>query len=148
MGDYDIVFGGLESAARRDQILENGARAANHSVTYITHSDGDLVMSTPVTFDCTFSEPPIVTSGSVLLKAPDPARFSFPRCNVGVYRWVTQPSPAGLLYTGCYLYFTVDVLDHSGVITTVGNSPCIVEHHVRWDGIGLKTLPPEMFMPI
>ena len=141
MSELDVFLSAVRRQDDQDQLRENGARTANFSATYVTNHDGDLVVNRVLDFGCTFSERPFVTSAPVLIRRPDQTKFSLPRVNCGVFSWVTQKSPAGLLYTGCYLYFTVDVQDLTGAVVSVGTEPCVIEHHIRFDGTALKRLP-------
>lgn len=129
---------------RRDQILQNNARAANFSATYVSNGDGDVVITKVLEFDVVFCERPMVTTGVVITHAPDPSQFALPRAQIGVYRWETHKSPAGLLYTGAYLFATVDIFDKTGTVVALNGSPCVLEHHIRFDGIALKKLPDSI----
>jgi len=146
-GPFYAIFSSTEQRTQAyEQIAENNARNAAFAVTFTTTGDGEAVMTTPLIFDTVFTERPTVSGAPVILRAPDPKLFGLPRVNCGVYRWITEKSPAGPLYTGCYPYFVVDVPllpgAPEGSFTIAPN--CVIEHHLRFDGISLKKLPDEI----
>lgn len=128
------VYDNLEQTQqRRDQQRENSARSATVSFTYKTSGQGEFVTPAPIPFDVTFIEEPRLTTGVVLTKRPDTARYRFPQVTAGVYRYDAKKNPVdepvatlaasgtpptgGLtaeeakraLYVGAYLFFVVTV---------------------------------------
>lgn len=147
MGTPLEVFYASEARTQTyQQISENSARNAAFTVTFTSTGDGEAVLTTPVVFDTVFTERPVVSTGTVLLRAADSKQFLLPRVEVGVYRWITQKAPGGSLYTGCYPYFVVDVPVIPDIILPdiLASPNCIIEHHIRFDGISLKKLAPAI----
>jgi hypothetical protein len=83
---------------------QNAARPATSTMTVDITGSGQTVRSKPVPFDTAFDGKPVFTYGVELTKY-DPA-YAYPSATAGVYKWVID---AKGLYTGCYLYFHVDV---------------------------------------
>lgn len=137
--------------AQRAQIAENSARQAFFTVQHQVSGVGFVAMTRPVEFDVTFTHRPAFTHGAFLAKVPDVSHYRYPVCHVGVYKWLTEPTPEArarhkqavnavarvgggqgldnssiysedeLLYKGAYLYFHLVIHPAKNVRTDGSN---------------------------
>lgn len=89
----DIATAQEQLRATREQVSENGARLAWHYAQFTTTGEGYTAVQTPVMFDCIFAETPAVTMGLTLDSPSKDTTLRYPMCNVGVWKWVTEPNP-------------------------------------------------------
>lgn len=143
MSDYEILYAQQEAAARRAQNAENGTRAATFVSTHLSSGDGEYIQNQPTVFDCAFVGKPIVSHGSELVQRPNKALFQLPRVSCGVFKWVFQQTAAETIYTGAYLYFTVDIPYLVGVSSSAAPVSQVL-HHVSFNGIAMKQLTQDI----
>lgn len=73
--------------------LDNAARDATFGLLFNAHGVGYKAIKTPIMFDCTFTQQPLFTSGVAVDRLADKNHYRYPVCNVGVYKWVSEPNP-------------------------------------------------------
>lgn len=88
------TFANQESArATRDQFAENAPRQAFFTTEQHVSGSGFIRVDEPVLFDCVFVEKPAFSSGTSIELMPDVTHYRYPLCDVGIYKWVTEPTP-------------------------------------------------------
>jgi hypothetical protein len=128
--------------AIKKALADAKARAASSYATFVTNGTGTVVPSTSFDFGASFTHEPAVLSGAVVTRSPGTG-WQMPRATAGVTKWVRN---AQGLYTGAFLYFTVDCpgdpnLQDNG-LTYPPPNPCVV-HHLVFQAIGFTGLSTD-----
>ncbi len=95
-----------DAAARVSAAAQNASRQAMCETSYISNGAGQIRLKAPFVFPIIFATEPHFTTGSSVVKNPDPKVFHDPIGNAGVYNW--QRDKDGL-YTGAFIWVRVDV---------------------------------------
>lgn len=101
----DLTLALFQQQQDRQRIQENSARLAYQSTTHQTTGNGWVAPQDPILFDTKFTAQPNVTSGCVLLQAPNYKYYKYPQVTAGVTSWVIQHG----LYVGAHVFFAVQV---------------------------------------
>lgn len=133
-----------DDVAVRAQQKENSSRTAYQRMSYITTGVGQITSSSPQMFDTTFTEPPVITSGSVMLTPPGPG-WRYPQTSAGVYRWITNDQG---FFVGAHLYFVVDCNpENPDDETTIGLTPqqiqIAITHNEQLENELEQATPPD-----
>lgn len=126
--------------ARVEQMRTNAARHATSYTAVDSRGSGELLHDECIEFNTTFIHEPMVAHGWAL-DGDALIEGSYPRVSAGVYRW--RRNRRGY-YTGCWLFFTVDVPGDL-VDPDTGNALGYnINHYFTFAGTAIKDLPDHL----
>jgi hypothetical protein len=127
-----------DDTARKAIQQENSTRAAVVEVRYISRGTGQHRITKPLTFTTSFIDEPRLTTGTGVVKNPDPDNWNDPIGAGGVYMWAKDSKG---LYVGALVYVRVDMYAKDPFNTDDPPRAVRTCHYFTFSGIGVKDIP-------
>ena len=127
---------------KSQQTADNAPKSATYGLQYPVKGSGYYAATSPVMFDTVFTGRPLFTFGVSLDRLADVKHWRYPLCNVGVYKYVTQPTPEALSSNSASLIATTTAV---GVEATQGidNSSIYADDELLFTGAYLYFVVEE-----